>query len=254
MAYTKFTKYIPVTEEDYHTFKEHQRREFKHVGEELTRPNALQPLVAAENEKTHTIFDSKADPEMQEQRFAHLTSVINRLKRKVDEQQHRQSSVKFLPSLPLQPQKIGKREEALANALGGDVWNAKDELLVNGVAVPNSNKNELLNYGASNWTSKYKGKIPKGAEQLQKLMADSNVPLKLWGTKLRNQPAAAAAAAAVEETATPSSSTSVEGFAPAGKKRKLSNPPVTPARNKKLEDGLDILNSSQRFRKFMHEK
>jgi hypothetical protein len=249
MRFNKFTKYIPIKEDEYHEFKQRQRKEMKHTQEELALPNALQPLVAAQNEKTHTLLEPSADPETQEQRFAHLTSIINRLKRKVDEQQHK--SVQVLPSTPLVGQtltKMGQREQALANALGASVWNEHGQLIINGAAIPNSDKNELLNYAASNWTTKYLQKIPEGATQFQKLMRQQNIPKKMWAAKLRG-----AAPGAEEEVA---SSSIPEGFGmktPTTQKKKKKGNPSTPGFDGATYQGLKLLNSGQKFNKFMKQ-
>jgi hypothetical protein len=256
MKYNNYTKYIPVTEEEYHAFKEKQRKEIKHVEEELTRPDALQPLVAAQNEKTRTLFEPTDNPELQEQRFAHLTSVINGLKRKVEEQLHVPTTT------PSQPQpKVAKvvpiktgREDALATALGEDVWTANGELVINGNVVPNSNKKELLKYAASNWVSKYANRMPAGGEQMRNLLREKNIPQNMWSIQLRgavNQPA---------EEVQSTSSSAVQGFATGKtpkKKKKMMNisPAVTPYRNTDLERGLDLLNSGgKKFDAYMRKK
>jgi hypothetical protein len=241
-SYTNFTKYIPIKEEEYHAFKEQQRKEIKHAEEEISRPSALQPLVAAQNEKTKTLFETTNNPELQEQRLAHLTSVINRLKRQVEEQGSQQNVVSFAPSMPLATsEKLGKREQALFNALGNNIWNANDELVIDGAVVPNSDKNELLNYAASNWTRKYLQKAPEGGAQLRKMMRDKNIPEKLWSAKLRSQ-------TMLDES--PQSTSTAMGSAlttPSNKKKNTD----TPFSDKKLQAGLEMLNSEKEFNNFM---
>lgn len=246
MKYTSYSKYIPITEEDYHTFKEQQRKELKHGEEELERPNALLPLVAAQKEKIHTLFDSSKSPDTQEQRIAHLTSIINGLKRKVEEkQQHAPSIIKPLVAVEPTRPKLNRREENLLEALG-DVWNAKEELVIDGVVVPNSNKNELLKYVSSKWHTKYLHAAPEGGKQMLALLSKNNIPLHMVNNKLHGQ---------VRSTSTPSPNVSLPGPSTIqGLASRVS--PVKTRRGQKtnIEAGLDVLKDGKKFGKFMSQK
>lgn len=234
MAFNNFTKYIPVAEEEYHAFKEQQRKEIKRVGEDLVQPDALQPLADAQKEKTRVLFDPNLDPNLQEQRFAHLTAIISDLKRKLEEQ----------PTQPLQPVappvkvhaplNMGKREGALFSALGPDIWSGDGELLIDGEVIPNSDKTELLNYAASNWLSKYSQHVPVGGKEMLDLLHQKKIPQKLWSNKLR------------AATDTPS----IQGLASVAttQKKRKAEPSTT------HKTGMDVLASGSKFKKFMNSK
>jgi hypothetical protein len=231
MAFNNFTKYIPVAEEDYHAFKEQQRKEIKRVGEDLVQPAALQPLADAQKEKTRVLFDPNLDPNLQEQRFAHLTSIISDLRRKLEDQPAQPVAP---PAKVVAPLNLGKREGALFSALGPDIWSDDGELLIDGNVIPNSDKTELLNYAATNWSSKYSQNVPAGGKEMLDLLRQKKIPQKLWSIKLRSA----------------ASTPPIQGLASvvtAQKKRKAKPSGA-------LKTGFDVLASGSQFKKFMNIK
>jgi len=233
MKYTGFSKFIPITEEQYRDFKEHQNNEAKIAEQELTRPAEMLPLVAAQNEKTRTLFTQSNSPELQEQQLAHLTTIINDLRQKVVSQQEKTITPPLSDPIKLFSGNRQKNAESLLSALGDDIWNEKGELVAGGSAIPNSSKEELMNFLGSNWRTKYLDNEPVGAAKLVDLVKRKNIKPKLVGVKLRrklqNVPAV--------KQSTPSQ---IKGFASVGKRQRSPE-----------EVGWEILNQDKKFRKFL---
>lgn len=253
MAYKNFAKYYPITEEEYHTFKELQRKQVKNIEEEMSRPDALHSLAATQNEKTRTIFNSTDNPDQQAQQISHLTTIIRGLKRQVDEQQQQQQQPQSQQQLPSIPPKqttasngMTRREKVLADALGDSIWTENGELVIDGNVIPNSKRAELLNYAGSKWTSKYLNKVPEGGVQLRNFLRERNIPQHLWNSRI------------FQNATQPSTSSEIQGLAidvkTPRKKKITAPPPPPPARDKRVAAGLDILNSGQKFSKVMRKK
>ena len=231
MKKNSFTKYIPISEEDYHKFREAQNQQAKLSNDELTRPVALNHLVQVQDEKTHELLaptDLPAD--VVEKRLIELRLKINNLQRQVENQG---------PSQPLKPTthleepplnvnlgnitSIRGRAKALKvlDSLGPSAWNAAGQLVVDGKPIPQSNREELMDYAVTDWTSKYALRPPVGTNYLHKLLLDKAIPSVLLNTNVRSS---------VYRDARPSAGTSsaVLGYAPVARKRTSTDSPTTP--------------------------
>jgi hypothetical protein len=181
-----FVKHYPITEAEFREYKELQRKSAKNLQEEIARPDAVLPLDSAQREKEHILFTPSNDPELQKQSFTHFLTIVDKLKKKVEEQQR--PTPMFTEKPPLSKTSyVQKRANRLVDALGTDAWNNKDELLVAGVPIPDSNKSELLDYMTSNWQTKYLDKQPVGASHLLELVKAKDISASTLGKTLRTQ-------------------------------------------------------------------
>ena len=208
MKPTGFTNYVPISETEYGKFRELKNKEANLVKDEINRPAPLLPLAEARNEKDQVLFAPSNNPERQEQRYLQLLNIVTELKKKLEQQETTRRELsqevqeKTTPSQQQQqqhqqpPQKItfsnirsaSARQKAMAlqEMLGQDVWNTKNELVVDGSAVPNSKKEELLSYATTNWRTKYNAnKKPVGASNILKLAKEKNIPSKMLGDQAR---------------------------------------------------------------------
>ena len=71
---------------------------------------------------------------------------------------------------------------ALLNVLGSNIWNSDGELVIDGVPVPHSKRDELLDYAVSSWRTKYLHE-PVGSTVFAKLIKDKHTPNKILGKK-----------------------------------------------------------------------
>jgi hypothetical protein len=255
MKYSGFSKQIPITEEQYHAFKDQQRKEAKHAEEELARPDELLPLVAAQNEKAKTLFTSTKNPELQEQRLAHLTSIINNLKQKIDLLDVKRPEAG--PVHSVEKPKDQTRAEAFLAALGNDVWNDAGELVIEGNVVPNTNKEELTNFMSSNWRKKYNINKPAGAMKMFDIVKEKKISDHLLGPKIRNE--------MMQKMS--DQNRFIKGLALVSKKKaaerlrqRSSEKLVTTSENLKrrrqdaVEEGYQILNDGKKFQKFVAKR
>jgi hypothetical protein len=234
------TKYIPVTEDEYHEFKEHKRIQMKRMQESIANPPILGPLTHAEDQKIQTLFNPSIDPESQEKRFNDLWHTINSMRQKL-------ATSQTLPSIPprnpnesmvssFNPSSLGNgnmqlRAQKLLDNLGPSVWNEKGELVVDGTPVPNSNVNELMKYAVTDWRSKFSGTQPNGSAELLSLIRASNIQPGILGRKLQ------------AEVSNISDLPETSGYAMSNKKAKRLS-----QRNLSSEaKGLEIVSSRQKF-------
>jgi hypothetical protein len=213
MKASTFHKYVPITKEEYHEFKELQRIRAKHTQEELMRPSAILPLESAQRAKEEVLFTPTNKPELQQQQFNHLSSLVNQLKNKVLEQKNPPPPPQIieqpLPAAQPVPMDDGPqpgpspyseavnafippRARKLFSTLGNEVWNEKSELTIDGKPIPNSNIVDLLDYATGRWNTKYNGREPTGATEFLHLIKEKNAtsllgkqPLKQMNSPIR---------------------------------------------------------------------
>ena len=81
-----FTKYIPLTEDQYQKYKLEQDAQLQQSQQNLLHPTAVHSLSTAQDEQIKTLFENSNRPEHQEQRFKQLFHIVNELKNKVESQ------------------------------------------------------------------------------------------------------------------------------------------------------------------------
>ena len=142
-------------------------------------------LSSVQNDKTHELFKSSDNLELQEKRFKQLVHMVNELKRQIAE-----PSLQAKPSMPPQARPTFGRLQAkadwLLNELGSETWNENDELVYEGQAIPQSSKKALTEYAISNWKTKFSKNPPKGSQELQKIISNKAIPATSLGQGFRS--------------------------------------------------------------------
>ena len=180
-----FSKYFPITEDEYKKFKKQQHEQILQTQQELQQTPPVVALSSAQNDKTHELFKSSDNLELQEKRFKQLVHMVNELKRQIAE-----------PTLQVksstQPQarptfgRLQAKADWLLNELGSETWNENDELVYEGQVIPQSSKKALTEYAISNWKTKFSKNPPKGSQELQKIISNKEIPATSLGQGFRS--------------------------------------------------------------------
>ena len=180
-----FSKYIPITEDEYKKFKKQQHEQILQTQQELQQTPPIVTLSSVQNDKAHELFKSSDNLELQEKRFKQLVHMVNELKRQIAE-----PSLQAKPSMPPQARPTFGRLQAkadwLLNELGSETWNENDELVYEGQAIPQSSKKALTEYAISNWKTKFSKNPPKGSQELQKIISNKAIPATSLGQGFRS--------------------------------------------------------------------
>ena len=209
-----FSKYIPVTEEEYKRFKQEQQKQILLTQQELQQSPSEVTLSSTQNEKTRKLFEPTSNSDLQEKRFKELVHMVNELKRQITTS----------TPVPIERPALGRlqtKADKFLSHLGPEVWNEKDELVYNNEVFPHSSKKLLTEYAVSNWKTKF-NKPPIGSKPLQQLILDKNVPSTVLGRgvqRVNNDP--------------------------------LKVSKTTQSRKRKLEQVEEFLSDSHKFRKLM---
>ena len=170
-----FTKYVPVTEDEYKRFK--QQQQVLQTQQELHQPAPLTTLATAQNDKERELFSHSSNPELQEKRFKQLVHMINALKRQITASN---SSPRFVENTHL------TKADRFLNILGPQMWNEKDELVYKGEAIPQSSRKTLTDYAVSDWRTKFKTP-PKGGAELKEIIHDLNIAPQYLGRGIQQK-------------------------------------------------------------------
>ena len=236
MKTDSFTKLIPVCEEEYKKFRETQNQQAKLTTDELTRPVALNHLVQVQDEKTHALLASTDKPaDVMEKRLIELSHTISILTRLVENQVLSHQQPRNLPTPQEIPLKfnydkitsIRGRDKAqkVLDSLGPSVWNDAGELVVDGKPIPHSNREDLMNYAVTDWSTKYAVHPPVGASSLHKFLLEKAIHPTLLNSNVLHS-------AKREVRGSPSAgpSSALVGHARGSRKRSATTVPFTTQR------------------------
>ena len=226
-----FSKYVPVTEEEYKRFKQQQQQQVLQTQQELQQPAPLSTLTTVQNQKDRELFLTAANPELQARRFKQLVHMINALKKQI-------ATTTVAPRIA----EAQTKADHFLNILGPQMWNERDELVFKGEAIPQSNRQILTDYAVSDWRTKFKTP-PKGGTELKEIIREIGIAPQYLGRGIQQKERMGVANKVKRLKQTP------KAVDTPGKKRKTALGQNSSAKLAKM-----VLSNPQAYRKLMRSK